>query len=240
MNRTPLADRSRALQLICEGMGTRATARVSGLSTNTVTKLVRDAGAECERRHKAWCKGIGVEHLQADELTASVGRKDAKAHSWIAIDPLTKFVVAWTTGGRTRKAARAFLDVVHEATSGSPVLVTDCFAAYRPAVEHEFGCHAVHVEMLKCTSVAVAEKRLHTSFVERMNLTVRTMNARFARRTSRASKLATMHHASLSLTLFAYNYIRQHSSLGMTPAMAAGVSETPLDYSHMARFAEAA
>jgi hypothetical protein len=60
--------------------------------------------------------------------------------------------------------------------------------------------------------------------VERHNLSVRMTNRRFTRLTNGFSKKIENHAASVALGYFAYNFIKIHSTLRTTPAMAAGVT----------------
>jgi len=66
---------------------------------------------------------------------------------------------------------------------------------------------------------------ISTSFVERQNLTVRMHLRRFTRLTNAFSKKLDNMKAALSLHFAWYNFCRVHSSLRVTPAMAAGISE---------------
>ena len=61
--------------------------------------------------------------------------------------------------------------------------------------------------------------------MERHNLSVRTTNRRFTRLTNGFSKKIDNHAASVALGYFAYNFIKIHRTLRMTPAMAAGVTD---------------
>ena len=67
-------------------------------------------------------------------------------------------------------------------------------------------------------------KHVSTSFVERQNLSVLLANKRYARLTLSFSRKLENHAAAVVLNYFAYNFIRIHCSLRMSPAMAAGVT----------------
>jgi hypothetical protein len=58
------------------------------------------------------------------------------------------------------------------------------------------------------------------------NLTMRMGMRRFTRLTNGFSKKLENHLHMLSLYFVHYNFVRVHKSLRMTPAMAAGVSDT--------------
>ena len=67
---------------------------------------------------------------------------------------------------------------------------------------------------------------ISTSHVERQNLSMRMGMRRFTRLTNGFSKKLENHLHMLSLYFVHYNFVRVHKSLRMTPAMAAGVSDT--------------
>jgi hypothetical protein len=68
-----------------------------------------------------------------------------------------------------------------------------------------------------------------TSYVERHNLSIRMTNRRCTRLTNALSKKIENHAAYVALGYFAYNFIKIHRTLRMTPAMAAGVTDRPWD-----------
>lgn len=68
-------------------------------------------------------------------------------------------------------------------------------------------------------------KKISTSYVERQNLTVRMNSRRFSRKTIAFSKKAANHLATVQLHFAAYNFVRVHRSLKMTPALAAGITD---------------
>lgn len=66
---------------------------------------------------------------------------------------------------------------------------------------------------------------ISTSYVERQNLTIRMACRRFTRLTNAFSKKLDNLKAALALHFAHYNLVRIHSSLRVTPAMAAGVTD---------------
>lgn len=69
---------------------------------------------------------------------------------------------------------------------------------------------------------------INTSFAERQNLTMRMAMRRFTRLTNAFSKKFENHCHALALYFFWYNWVHNHKTLGVTPAMAAGLSQTPM------------
>lgn len=69
------------------------------------------------------------------------------------------------------------------------------------------------------------KKHVSTSYVERQNLTMRMSMRRFTRLTNGFSKKIDSHIHALSLYFVFYNFARQHKTLRMSPAMAAGISD---------------
>ena len=66
-------------------------------------------------------------------------------------------------------------------------------------------------------------RHVSTSYVERHNLSMRMGMRRFTRLTNAFSKKLENLHAAVGLHFAHYNFVRLHSSLRTTPAMAAGV-----------------
>jgi hypothetical protein len=67
---------------------------------------------------------------------------------------------------------------------------------------------------------------ISTSHIERQNLTIRMQLRRFTRLTNALSKKLENLKAALALHFAHYNFIRVHSTLRVTPAMAAGITGT--------------
>jgi hypothetical protein len=82
-------------------------------------------------------------------------------------------------------------------------------------------------------------KYISTSYVERHNLSVRMTNRRYTRLTNAFSKKLENHAAAVALGYFAYNFIKIHRTLRVTPAMAAGVTNRLWDGSDLVALIEA-
>ena len=66
---------------------------------------------------------------------------------------------------------------------------------------------------------------ISTSYVERQNLTMRMAIRRFTRLTNAFSKKLANLKAAVALHFAYYNFCRVHSSLRVTPAMEAGLTD---------------
>ncbi len=64
-----------------------------------------------------------------------------------------------------------------------------------------------------------------TSHVERQNLTMRMQMRRFTRLTNAFSKKVESHAYAVALHFMHYNFARQHQTLRVSPAMAAGITD---------------
>ena len=62
-------------QHLAEGTGQRATARLCGVSLNTVLRFARRAGGHAQEFHDQLVRHVEVNQVQADEAWAFVGKK---------------------------------------------------------------------------------------------------------------------------------------------------------------------
>ena len=68
MNKLPLEKRVQILNMLVEGSSMRSIERVAGVSINTVSKLLVEAGKAAERFHDRTVKGLNTAQLQCDEI----------------------------------------------------------------------------------------------------------------------------------------------------------------------------
>ena len=69
------------------------------------------------------------------------------------------------------------------------------------------------------------KKHVSTSYVERQNLTMRMHMRRFTRLTNGFSKRIDGHLHQCALYFLFYSFVRIHSTLRVSPAMAAGIAD---------------
>ena len=179
--------------------------------------------------------------------------------TWVAIDADTKLVICWRVGQRDMNNAISFMDDLASRVAGRIQLTTDALAAYQYAVTVAFAWDGIdYARLLKVygTGTLVDEvarrysppevigttkqrilgepdpAHISTSYVERVNLTMRMQNRRFTRLTNAHSKKLENHKLAIALHFFYYNFCRPNMTLTKanggikkTPAMAAGVTD---------------
>lgn len=168
---------------------------------------------------------------------------------WVAIDAETKLVPAWYIGQRDAIAATEFIADVERRLSNRVQLTSDGHKVYLNAVIDAFADEIDYAQLVKyygndpgveaqkryspavCTGAEKVirlgdpdPKHISTSYVERQNLSVRMTCRRFTRLTNAFSKKIENHVAAVALGYFAYNFIKIHRTLRVTPAMAANVT----------------
>ncbi|MCL2715994.1 MAG: IS1 family transposase [Alphaproteobacteria bacterium] len=249
MNKLPLQTRTQILSMLCEGSSLRSISRVCDVSVNTVSKLLADAGKACAAFHDEKVRGVKARRVQVDEIWSFTCAKQknvmtAKAvpteagdtWTWTAIEADTKLLITWLVGGRDSDYAIAFMDDLRDRLGNRTHLTSDGHKAYLEAVEGTFDANVDDAQLAKLYGNAPegtkgrtspAECAGITSHVERPNLTMRMHVRRLPRLTNGTSKKFENHMHMVALYTVWYNYVKQHKSLkGLSPAMAAGLSET--------------
>jgi transposase len=68
MNKLSSDRRAAILMLLCEGNSLRAITRITGVSVDTVTKLLVDAGRACQAFHDETVRNVRSKRVQCDEI----------------------------------------------------------------------------------------------------------------------------------------------------------------------------
>ncbi len=167
MNKLPLKTRAMILNLLCEGSSMRAIARLTGVSFNTVAKLLIDAGKVCADYHDENVRNVKAARIQCDEIWSFTYAKQknvktAKAApekagdtwTWTAIDADSKLIVSYLVGGRDSEYAMEFMDDLCSRLSNRVQLTTDGHKAYLEAVEGAFGGDIDYAMLIKLYGAA--------------------------------------------------------------------------------------
>jgi IS1 family transposase len=147
MNKLPLETRVQILSMLCEGSSMRSVSRVTGVSFNTIVKLLIDAGHACAAFHDTTVRGITAKSIQADEIWSfgyakQKNVKFAKAApegagdvwTWTAIDADSKLIVSWHVGDRSQHTGISFMGDLKARLANRVQLTTDGHKAYLKAV----------------------------------------------------------------------------------------------------------
>ncbi len=185
------------------------------------------------------------------------------AWTWTALDAESKLIISYFVGGRDGGCAAWFIDNLATRLANRVQLTSDGHKAYLEAVEGAFGADIDYAQLVKlygatpeaakgryspAECIGARKERIEgkpdmahvsTSYVERSNLTQRMHNRRFTRLTNGFSKKFENHAYSVALFAMYYNFVKIHSTLRMTPAMAAGVSKTLWEIGDIVELVEA-
>ena len=155
MNKKSTQARAQILHLLCEGNSLRSTSRLAGVSINTVTKLLIEAGEACASYQDRALRGLTPKRIQIDEIWSFVYSKAKNVPSdkrgqfgigdvwtFTAIDADTKLMPSFMVGNRNACDARIFLDDLRARIANRTQITTDGHKMYLDAVEHAFGADA--------------------------------------------------------------------------------------------------
>ena len=209
----------------------------------------------CRRFSDGRTTGFVATELQADEIRSFTGGKTRPTWVFAAIEVGSRL---WTSTVVGRRSYRNTLALVRDvaarmASTTCPLIVTDGFEFYGTVIRRVFGPAALYAQVIKTRRhdrVVRVQRRavigaawrfdhalthsedsstVNTSFIERLNLTIRQGSAYLSRRTlSHACATDTL-DAHLELLRCYYNFVRPHGALKFgretrTPAMQAGLA----------------
>jgi len=171
MNKLDIKTRVTILNMLVEGSSMRSISRITGVSINTVTKLLEDAGKACAAYHDATVRNVKAAHVQCDEIWSFCYAKDknvatAKAApdgagdvwTWTAIERDHKMILSYEVGDRSGATAIEFMDDLRARLANRVQLTTDGHKAYLEAVEGAFGGDVDYAMLIKLYGDATGQK----------------------------------------------------------------------------------
>lgn len=167
MNKLDIATRTQILSMLVEGSSMRAVSRVAGVSINTVTKLLVDAGNACAAYHDQTVRNVKAKRVQCDEIWSFTAAKQKNVAAmknqlegagdtwtWTALDADSKMIISYLVGGRDGEYAMAFMDDVASRLANRVQMTTDGHKAYLEAVEGAFGADVDYAQLVKIYGAA--------------------------------------------------------------------------------------
>ena len=152
MNRLDSETRTRIIAVLIEGNSLRATARICGITRNTVSKFLLQLGAACADYQDQAFRDLNCRRLECDEIWQYCYAKEKNVPiekrnvfgygdvwTWIAIDAETKLIPCWMVGTRDAVSARMFIRDMASRLKNRVQLTTGGHKPYLEAVESAFG-----------------------------------------------------------------------------------------------------
>jgi hypothetical protein len=164
VNVLPRETQIEVIAALCEGVGIRTAARLTGVNRGTVGNLALRVGLGCMELHDRLMVGIRTERLELDEAWSFVGKKqknvqrheiNAKGDQYVFIGMAgtQKAIISWGVGKRNAESTMDFIHDLRQRVIGQPEISTDGFHPYRPAIRDAFGDGASHGVIVKTYSV---------------------------------------------------------------------------------------
>ena len=210
---------------------------------------------DCGRRfNDQETTGFRATELQADEIRTITQGKQQPIWIFAAIEVWSRLWSSTVVGRRSYQNTLAlFRDVADRADiEDIPLIATDGFEFYERVIGQVFGPACIYGQVIKTrrnNRIAKVERRvviggglrleerlqesedsstLNTSFIERLNLTIRQGSAYLCRRTICHARWKERLEGHLELLRCYYNFVRRHRALKFgrelrTPAMQAGL-----------------
>lgn len=181
---------------------------------------------------------------------------------YVALDPESKIVPCYTVGKRDWQHTQVFVSDIAQRVKNRIQLSSDGMNSYMETVEEAFGTDCDYAQIVKVYGgndvegtrryspppiTAITKKAISgdpdleltsTSHVERQNGTLRGRCRRLTRLTHAFSKKIEHFHAAIGLHYASYNFVHNHRTIRMTPAMAAGISKRYWTFEDLADLAK--
>ena len=162
MNRLPIEKRAQIIGLLVEGMSMRAVTRFTGVSINTVTKLLEDVGLAAGLYQAQVMVNLPCKRVECDEIWAFCYSKEKNVapadkgilghgdvYTWTAICAETKLIASYMVGKRDADYANSFIADLKMRLKNRVQLTTDGHKPYLEAVEEAFGADIDYAMLVK-------------------------------------------------------------------------------------------
>lgn len=225
----------------------RLSIRVGNACEKLLDERMRNLPCRAVEVDEIWCY-VGKKQRHVKDHYESWMR--GNFWTWVvAIDADTKIVPTHMVSKRDVASARIFIADLAERMANRIQISSDRLPAYVQAVADAFGENVDYGRIVKSYEAEPIgpgrysppkvvkvdrdvvfgdpRRKISTPYVEGQNLTMRMSMRRFTRLTNGFSKKLEGLEAVVALHFAHCNFVRKHSSLGTTPAVASGVEPRP-------------
>lgn len=244
-----------------EGVCPSSISRIKRISRNTVCRWQELASQAAQKFMTHKLNGIEMIELQADEIQSFVGKKKNQTWVFATIEVWSRLWISFVVGKRNYRNTKQLLrDTIQRCVFKKPFLfTTDGFEFYAWVAKQLLGpiCAFAQVMKKRRMNRVIQVKRkvvlgskekverllfdsedsttINTSFIERLNLTIRQGCAYLGRRKACHPRRIEGLQQNLSLLQCHYNFMRPHLALKFgkeyrTPAMQAGLTKKKLSF----------
>lgn len=170
-NVLPTSKRVQILAMLCEGSSMRSISRVVGVSINTVTKLLVEAGEACLVYHDETVRDLNSKRVECDEIWSFCYSKQKNTDpetapdnagdvwTWTSIDADSKLICNWFVGGRDAEFAHHFMQDLAARLKNRVQMTTDGHRPYLKAIEDAFGNDIDYAMLVKLYGDAPGAKK---------------------------------------------------------------------------------
>lgn len=162
MNRLTNEKRCAVIRALVEGCSIRSIVHMTGVSKNTVTKLLVDIGEVCSEFQNDTLRNLTCKRLEVDEIWSFCYSKQKNVPeekrgefgigdvwTWTAICADTKLVPSWFVGTRDAGSATEFMADLAGRLTNRVQLTSDGHRAYLTAVDAAFGWDVDYAMLIK-------------------------------------------------------------------------------------------
>ncbi len=228
---------AQVFSLLMEGNTLRAASRLSNTPLNSCTELLAEAGLAMTDYQDRAIRNLAWRRIEIDAVWsfAYTRRKSAlhppeldfsygDAWTWVAIDTETNFVISWMVAGRDIGYANSFIEDLRSRIGCDGQLFVDLGRVFLINGEVKSAPQVTHREISHLYG-PIAESEKPDSPTGRKGTVGRIGLRRLGGVTSAFSKKTMRYADAIALHYTHHNFCRIHEKLGVTPAMAAGVTE---------------
>jgi hypothetical protein len=213
------------VNLLCEGMGIRAAARLTNLHRDTVLSILEMAGAKCAAFLDANVRNVKAGHVQIDELftyvyskpqnTAPEDEEDrGEFFTFLSVERDSKLLINARVGKRDQENTVKFLQDLRTRVQPGFALTSDCYHGYvgkrdRGNVKYVFGTHDItYATEMKVWGKQLTPQLAPTRYFQPMKVIGIKRQQRIGQQDLRESTICHAERTNLSVRTFTRRFTR--------------------------------